>query len=202
MAEKDRDNPMHRLVDQFSRPARRDLGCERSTADRAAGTRCAPLRGGSRSGAAARHRTKALGDLRNDAGPVSHGKDGFIEKLSVYHRRAAVLSADAIVAFLHQSYRETELNLLRTREPYERFADQNDLIDKWCGYTATEIDDDGLLSVTLALPGDAPGDAGSLVIDATPSQFLFQLDRTAYIEALNAARSAKAFEETSEGTAA
>jgi len=56
--------------------------------------------------------------------------------------------------------------------------------------------------VTLALPGDAPGDVGSLVIDATPSQFLFQFDRTAYIEALNAARSAEAFEKTTEGTAA
>jgi Abortive infection C-terminus len=142
--------------------------------------------------------TTTLGDLRNDAGPVSHGKDGFIEKLSVYHRRAAVLSADAIVAFLHQAYRETELNLVRTREPYERFASQNEMIDKWCGYAAAEIDDDGLLSVTVALPGDVD----SLVIDAAPSQFLFQLDRAAYIEALNAARSAEAFEETSEETAA
>ena len=146
--------------------------------------------------------TTTLGDLRNDAGPVSHGKDGFIEKLSVYHRRAAVLSADAIVAFLHQAYRETELNLLRTREPYERFSVQNEVIDKWCGYRSAEIDADGSLSVTVALPSDAPGEVGSMVIEATPSQLLFQLDRTAYIEALNAARSAEAFENTSEGTAA
>jgi hypothetical protein len=90
------------------------------------------------------------------------------------------------------------VNLLRTREPYDRFSTQNDIIDKWCGYAAAEIDDDGLLSVTVALPGDVD----SLVIDATPSQFLFQFDRTAYIEALNAARSAEAFEKTSEGTAA
>jgi hypothetical protein len=73
-----------------------------------------------------------------------------------------------------------------------------EVIDKWCGYGAVEIDDDGLLSVTVALPGDAD----SLVIDAAPSQFLFQLDRAAYIEALNAARSAETFEETSEETAA
>jgi hypothetical protein len=142
--------------------------------------------------------TTTLGDLRNDAGPVSHGRDGFIERLSTYHRRAAVLSADAIVAFLHQAYRETELNLVRTREPYERFAAQNEVIDKWCSYAAAEIDDEGLLSVTVALPADV----GSLVIDASPSQLLFQLDRPAYIEALNAARSAEAFEESSEETAA
>jgi hypothetical protein len=139
--------------------------------------------------------TTALGDLRNDAGPVSHGKDAFIEKLSAYHRRAAVLSADTIVAFLHQAYREAELNLLRTREPHERFPAQNELIDKWCSYTVAEIDDDGLLSVRVALPGDE-----SLVFHPAASEFLFQFDRTAYIEALNAARSAEASEKISEGS--
>ena len=131
--------------------------------------------------------TTTLGDLRNDAGPVSHGKDGFIERLSAYHRRAAVLSADAIVAFLHQAYRETELNLARTREPHDRFPTQNGLIDKWCSYTGAEIDEGGSLNVTV----DLPGDAGNLVIDTSPSQFLFLLDRPAYIEALNAAVSAE-----------
>lgn len=38
--------------------------------------------------------TTALGDLRNESGPVSHGRDGFLAKLSVHHRRSAVLSAD------------------------------------------------------------------------------------------------------------
>jgi hypothetical protein len=139
--------------------------------------------------------TTTLGDLRNDAGPVSHGKDGFIEKLSVYHRRAAVLSADAIVAFLHQAYRETELNLLRTREPYERFSVQNEMIDKWCSYKNAEVDDEGLLKIRVEFPGDE-----SLEVQATPSEFLFQFDRAAYIEALNAARSAEAIE-LFEGTA-
>jgi len=138
--------------------------------------------------------TTALGKLRQDAGPVSHGRDGFIERLSAYHRRAAVLSADAIVAFLHQAYVETELNLAQTREPYERFPSQNEAIDHWCRYASAEIDDDGLLSVTVTLPNDS----GTLVIDANPSQLMFQLDRPAYIEALNAARSAKSLEEESE----
>jgi hypothetical protein len=141
--------------------------------------------------------TTTLGDLRNDAGPVSHGKDGFIEKLSIYHRRAAVLSADAIVAFLHQAYREAELNLLRTREPYERFPVQNGLIDKWCRYNVAEIADDGSLAVRVALPGDE-----RIEMQATPSEFLFQFDRTAYIEALNAARSAEASGPMSEETEA
>jgi hypothetical protein len=138
--------------------------------------------------------TTALGDLRNDAGPVSHGRDGFIERLSAYHRRAAVLSADAIVAFLHQAYIETEPNLVQTREPYDRFPVQNAMIDKWCSYAAAEIDGDGLLSVAIALPNEAV----PVVIDANPSELLFQLDRQAYIEALNAARSSEAIGETSE----
>ena len=131
-----------------------------------------------------------MGDLRNDAGPVSHGRDGFIARLSAYHRRAAVLSADAIVAFLHQAYVETELNLVRTREPYERFETQNELIDKWCNYANVEFDDDGSLSLTI----ESPNEEGDVVISASPSQLLFQLDRPAYIEALNAARTAEAIE--------
>jgi hypothetical protein len=134
--------------------------------------------------------TTTLGDLRNDAGPVSHGRDGFIARLSAYHRRAAVLSADAIVAFLHQAYVETELNLVRTREPYERFETQNELIDKWCNYANVEFDDDGSLSLTI----ESPNEEGDVVISASPSQLLFQLDRPAYIEALNAARTAEAIE--------
>jgi Fe-S-cluster containining protein len=129
--------------------------------------------------------TTTLGDLRNGAGPVSHGKDGFIERLSSYHRRAAVLSADAIVAFLHQAYTEAELNLERTREPYERFRSQNGMIDERCGYQAAEINEDGLLEVTIAIPGPE-GRPETITLDASPSQFLFHLDRMAYIEALNA----------------
>lgn len=130
--------------------------------------------------------TETLGALRNGAGPVSHGKDGFIARLSSHHRRAAVLSADAIVAFLHQAYREAELNLARTREPYERFVAQNELIDRWCPVTAAETDEGSGLEITITLPGD---DTPPVVIEVSASQLLFHLDRPAYIEALNAALS-------------
>jgi len=130
--------------------------------------------------------TTTLGDLRNSAGPVSHGKDAFLERLSAYHRRSAVISADAIVAFLHQGYLETELNLVRTREPYERFTSKNELIDKWCAYSAVDIEE-GLLRVEMALPEDA----GIIILDVLPSQLLFQLDRPAYLEALNSSCSAE-----------
>jgi abortive infection Abi-like protein len=137
--------------------------------------------------------TETLGTLRNDAGPVSHGREGFIARLSTYHRRAAILSADAIVAFLHQAYLEAQFDLAQTREPYERFSTFNDVIDENVSLEA-QVDDEGDLSVTVRLPG---GDF--LPVTVTPSQFLFQVDRAAYIEALNAARSVVIDESLTDG---
>lgn len=128
--------------------------------------------------------TAALGDLRNDSGPVSHGRDGFLDRLSVHHRRSAVLSADAIVTFLYQAYVEAELDLVRTREPYERFSDFNKLIDERIGLSA-ETDEDGFQYLHFVLPG---GDTFALQVDV--SRLLFLLDREAYVDALNAARGA------------
>jgi hypothetical protein len=124
----------------------------------------------------------ALNELRNKAGPVSHGRDGFLERLSNHHRRSAVLSADAIVNFLHQAYLDAELDLVRTREPYERFRDFNQLIDAQVGL-GTEVDDDGIQYLNFQLPGR---DTLSLQVDV--SRLLYLLDRDAYVEALNAAR--------------
>lgn len=128
--------------------------------------------------------TTALGDLRNAAGPVSHGRDGFLNRLSVHHRRSAVLSADAIVTFLHQAYLEAELDLVRTREPYERFEYLHALVDAHVSL-GSEIDEEGSLIVRVMLPST---DIITLNIEA--SRLLYQLDRDAYVEALNAARGA------------
>ncbi len=130
--------------------------------------------------------TDSLRELRNEAGTVSHGKDGFIAKLSAHHRRAAVLSADALVTFLHEAYLETNWKLSQTREPYERFTTFNDLIDNGVSLEA-ETDEAGDLAVTIRLPG---GDI--LPVTATASRFLYHMDRAAYIEALNAVQSAAA----------
>jgi hypothetical protein len=129
--------------------------------------------------------TTTLGDLRNKAGTVSHGKDGFIAKLSVHHRRASLLAADAIVTFLHEAYLERELDPVRTFEPYERFAESNSLIDMHIAFEA-EPDESGLLSVRFYLPG---GDEIPLAIE--PSRLLFGIDREAYKTAVNACREAE-----------
>lgn len=129
--------------------------------------------------------TSALGDLRNDAGTASHGRDAFLERLSAHHRRAAVLSADAIVTFLHQAYLEADIDLVRTREPYERFEHWHQLIDAQCEFGEVGVDENGELSIEILLPS---GDPQSLSLGV--SRLLYQLDRDAYVEALNAAQTA------------
>jgi hypothetical protein len=130
----------------------------------------------------------ALNDLRNQAGPASHGKDPYLERLAVHHRRSAVLAADAIVAFLHKAYLDAQLDPASSREPWERFADNNALIEAHVRL-AVETDDEGVPSLRFLLPG---GDVLPLTIEV--SRLLYQLDREAYVEALNAARNARSSE--------
>ena len=130
--------------------------------------------------------TETLRVLRNEAGTVSHGKDGFIAKLSAHHRRSAMLAADAIVTFLHEAYLEREPDPVRTFEPYERFVASSAIIDELASLRG-ETDDEGFLHVIVGLPG---GEEVPLAIE--PSRLLFGVDREAYKLVLNACREAKA----------
>lgn len=127
---------------------------------------------------------EALNDLRNKAGSASHGKDPYLERLAVHHRRSAVLAADAIVAFLHKAYLDAQLDPSSSREPWERFADNNSLIDAYVGLYI-DVDNEGAPSLHFSLP-----DGEVLPLRIEVSRLLYQLDRDAYVEALNAARSA------------
>ncbi|MBY3565693.1 abortive infection family protein [Rhizobium laguerreae] len=133
--------------------------------------------------------TTTLGDLRNKAGTVSHGKDGFIAKLSVHHRRAALLAADAIVTFLHEAYLERELDAVLSKEPYERFKATNDVIDAYAGLRG-EMDEDGKPRLFIVLPGKPPRE--EIELAAPVSQLLYELDREAYKVVLNACLEADA----------
>lgn len=126
--------------------------------------------------------TSSLGTLRNDAGSASHGRAAFLDRLSVHHRRAAILSADAIVTFLHGAYLDAEIDWSQTREPYDRFQEFHDRIDANVSLSAA-VDDDGLLAVEVLLPS---GDALPIRVEA--SRLLYQLDRAAYREAVRATR--------------
>jgi hypothetical protein len=129
--------------------------------------------------------TETLRVLRNEAGTVSHGKDGFIAKLSAHHRRSALLAADAIVTFLHEAYLEREPDPVRTFEPYERFEASNALIDELTTVRA-ELDEEGLIRAIVVLPD---GEEVPLAIET--SRLLFGVDREAYKLVLNACREAK-----------
>lgn len=133
--------------------------------------------------------TTTLGDLRNKAGTVSHGKDGFIAKLSVHHRRAALLAADAIVTFLHEAYLERELDAVLSKEPYEKFKTTNDVIDAYAGLRG-EMDEEGTARLYIILPGNYPPE--ELDLGVKVSKILFELDREAYKVVLNACLEAKA----------
>ena len=133
--------------------------------------------------------TEALGNLRNKGGMVSHGKDGFIAKLSAHHRRASLLAADAIVTFLHEAYLERELDAVLSKEPYEKFKVTNDIIDTFAGLRA-EMEDDGLPRLFIVLPGPHPRE--EIELATAVSQILFEFDREAYKLVLNACLEAKA----------
>ena len=126
--------------------------------------------------------TTTLGDLRNKAGSISHGKDGFIAKLSTHQRRAAVLAADAIVTFLHEAYLERDPDPVLTLEPFERLTMGNELIDAHSSLVA-EADEEGGLLVTVSLPNKE-----EIPLAISPAQLLFGVGREAYKLALNACR--------------
>src|SRR5690606_2937850 len=128
----------------------------------------------------------ALNELRNTAGPASHGKAPYLERLAEHHRRSAVLAADAIVAFLHKAYLDAQLDPISSREPWERFAADNALIDAHVGL-AVDAEDGDAPTLRFQLPG---GD--ELPINIEVSRLRYLLDRDAYAEALNAARGAAA----------
>lgn len=126
--------------------------------------------------------TDALGNFRNLAGPISHGKEGFAVKLSTHHRRAALLAADAMVTFLHEAYLEQEPDPVKTLEPFERFKSANNLIDGHV-FVHGESDENGILDLVVFLPND-----DEIFLTVSPAQLLFGVDREAYKSALNACR--------------
>lgn len=127
--------------------------------------------------------TDALGEFRDAAGPLSHGKEGFAKRLSAHHRRAALLTADALVTFLHSSYLELEPDPVRSLEPYERFQEANEKIDYASAFRVVSAEN-GSLDLEILV-----GDDERIPISITPSQLLFGVDREAYKLAQNATAS-------------
>ena len=117
-----------------------------------------------------------LGKFRNTAGTISHGRMGFEDRLSTHHRRAALITADTIIGFLHDAYVSGQTDPVSTFEPYERFEEQNAAVDKNCAFVRADLDyEDGILVAVLRTTN---GDELQFLVPA--SQFLFGIDREAY----------------------
>lgn len=127
----------------------------------------------------------ALTEMRNDNGPIAHGKDAFLDALTTDHARAFLHTGDAILGVLLNALEGKQPDLTVTREPYESFPHLNARIDRAVSVGA-RIDEDGerpmvVFSVTTGPRGEA------IELRVEPSRLLYGIDRSAYIEVLRTA---------------
>jgi hypothetical protein len=139
----------------------------------------------------------ALTEMRNDNGPVAHGKDAFLDALTADHARAFLHAGDAILGVLLNALEGKQPDLTVTREPYESFPHLNERIDRAVSVEA-RIDEDGERPMVVFSVATGPrGEAIELRVE--PSRLLYGIDRSAYIEALRTAHLVVAEAEEVEG---
>lgn len=122
---------------------------------------------------------KKLGRFRNKAGTIGHGRMGFEQKLSAHYRRAALITADTVIGFLHDAYVATQTDPVSTYEPYDRFPALNATIDAQSAFMEARVEEDGTLSGRISFGRDRE----EHVFSVSVSEFLFGTDRFAYREA-------------------
>ena len=133
----------------------------------------------------------SIGEMRDEAGPVAHGKDGFLDALTADHTRAFLAVGDAILGVLLNGLDGIEPDLSVTREPYENFPHLNERIDLAVNVEARVDEDDERPVVIFSV------ETGHQVIElrVEPSRLLYGIDREAYIEVLKTAERDAEFEE-------
>lgn len=126
----------------------------------------------------------ALSEMRNENGPIAHGKDGFLDTLSNNHMRAFLFIGDTLLGLLLSALEGKEPDLKFTREPYERFSHLHNRID-YSVAVETSVEDDVDLPIILVKlrTGTLSED---IVLRVEPSRLLYSIDRTAYVELLSA----------------
>jgi hypothetical protein len=125
----------------------------------------------------------ALSEMRNENGPIAHGKDGFIDALEDDHARAFLHTGDAIVGLLMNALEGKKPNFLFTREPYERFKHLCDRIDRSVRIEA-EVEQDQRGSI-LVISLTVGGKAEAIELRIEPSRLLYGIDRTAFVGVLS-----------------
>ncbi len=128
-----------------------------------------------------------LSEVRNHEGSVSHGKDGFLDVMSDQNVRVYLLSTDAIISLILARYDGVDPSIMHTREGHDRYKHHNAKINAGAAVNA-EIDEDGMLVLNFQ--------AGALRKDEGPelrvpvSKLLYNLDRQAYVDVLDALQGA------------
>ncbi|NUQ94339.1 MAG: abortive infection family protein [Gemmatimonadaceae bacterium] len=127
----------------------------------------------------------AIATMRNENGPVAHGKEGFLDAVATDHARAFVHAGDAIIGLILNSYEGKQPDLVATREPYESFPHLNERIDRAVALSARIDDDEArpVLVVTLT----AGGAEEAFELRVQPSELLYGIDREAYVDVLKSA---------------
>lgn len=114
----------------------------------------------------------AVATIRNNYGPLGHGRDAIHEHIGGYQRYMAAKMAEMLSVMLYQIHSGIPADLIYTREEYDQTHPQNSLIDI---IVDVEVDEEEN-SINLI-------DFGVF----RPSQILYALDRQAYKAALQAA---------------
>lgn len=127
----------------------------------------------------------ALTEMRNDNGPLAHGKDAFLDALTADHARAFLHTGDAILGILLNALEGKQPDLTVTREPYERFPHLNERIDSAVS-VEVRIDEDGDRPMVVFSVATGPR-AEAIELRVEPSRLLYGIDRSAYIEVLRTA---------------
>ena len=127
--------------------------------------------------------SEAISEMRNDNGPVAHGKDGFLDVIEQDHARSFLHTGDAIVGVLLNALEGKQPNLLVTREPYERFAHLCERIDRSVTVKAIVEFENSLPVLIVSLSIANKPETTELRIE--PSRLLYGIDRTAFIGVLS-----------------
>lgn len=124
----------------------------------------------------------AISRMRNDAGPVAHGKDGFLDAIAADHARAFLHAGDAILGLLLNALEGKQPDLIGTREPYESFLHLNERIDRAVAVEARIDEDEDRQIIVFSVATGPRNEAIELRIE--PSRLLYGVDREAYVEVL------------------
>lgn len=124
----------------------------------------------------------AISEMRNEAGPVAHGKDGFLDAIAADHARSFLHAGDAILGLLLNALEGKQPDLAGTREPYESFPHFNEQIDRAVAVEA-RIEEDEDRSILIFSVATGPHDE-AIELRIEPSRLLYGVDRTAYVEIL------------------